>query len=138
MADNANKTRPTGDDVEAFVGSIADEQRRRDAQALLALMAEVTGEPAVLWGSSIVGFGSVHYRYATGREGDVPAVSFAPRKAQTTLYLTGMLDDYAAELAAIGPHTTGKGCLYLKRVDAADPAALRAIVERSWRAAAIA
>jgi hypothetical protein len=72
----------------------------------------------------------------TGREGDVPAVSFSPRKAQTSLYLTGVLDDYAAELAGLGPYTTGKGCLYVKRIDQADPAALRAIVERSWRAAA--
>jgi hypothetical protein len=136
MADNANKTVPTGAEVEAFVAGIADEQRRRDAQALVALMTEVTGQPAVMWGSAIVGFGSWHYKYATGREGDIPAVSFSPRKAQTTLYLLGELDDYAAELATLGPYTTGKGCLYLKRVDKADPVALRALVERSWRAAA--
>jgi hypothetical protein len=136
MADNANKTVPTGAEVEAFVAGIADEQRRRDAYALVELMSEVTGQPAVMWGTAIVGFGSWHYRYATGREGDIPAVSFSPRKAQTTLYLLGPLEDYAAELAALGPHTTGKGCLYLKRVDKADPAALRSLVERSWRAAA--
>jgi hypothetical protein len=137
MADDGNKTRATADDVAAFLGGIADEQRRRDAYALVELMGEVTGVPAVMWGTAIVGFGSVHYRYPTGREGDVPAVSFSPRKAQTSLYLTGVLDDYAAELAALGPHTTGKGCLYVKRIDQADPAALRAIVERSWRAAAV-
>lgn len=133
MAKYTNKTRPTGDDVAAFVAGIADEQRRRDAEALVALMSEVTGEPPAMWGSSIIGFGSRHYRYASGHEGDVAAVSFAPRKAQTTLYLLGHLGDYAADLARLGPHTTGKGCLYLKSVDRADPAALRAIVERSAR-----
>ena len=135
MADSGNKTRPTDGDVRAFLDSIRDEQRRRDADLLVDLMSEVTGEPAVLWGSSIIGFGSHHYRHDSGREGDVPAVSFAPRKAQTVLYLTGGLEQLADLLPRLGRHQTGKGCLYLKKVDAADPDALREAIVRSVRAA---
>ena len=122
-------------DVRAFLGSIEDGRRRHDALLLVDLIGEVTGEPPAMWGSSIIGFGSRHYQYASGREGDVAAVGFSPRKAQTVLYLTGALDDYADQLAKVGPHKTGKGCLYLKRVDEADSAALRAIVARSYRTA---
>lgn len=129
MADN--KTAATDGDVGAFLDAIPDEQRRGDARLLAGLMGEVTKLPAVLWGRSIVGFGSRHYRYDSGREGDMPAMSFAPRKAATVLYLTGALDDYADLLARLGPHKAGKGCLYLKRVDQADPQALRDIITRS-------
>ena len=118
-------------DVEVFLESIGDDRRRQDARLLVALMGEVTGEPAAMWGSSIVGFGARHYRYESGRQGDVAAVGFAPRKAQTVLYLTGDLEAYADLFERLGPHTHGKGCLYLKRVDQADQAALREIVARS-------
>jgi uncharacterized protein DUF1801 len=123
------------DEVNAFLDTIADEQRRADARLLAALMTEVTGEPAVLWGTSIVGFGSRHYKYESGREGDTMAVGFAPRKAQSVLYVTGYLDGYADLLAKLGPHTAGKGCLYLKRVNQADQAVLREIIARSYQAA---
>ena len=95
-------------------------------------MGAVTGQPAVLWGLVIVGFGSRHYRYESGRAGDVPAVSFSPRKAQTVLYLSGGLELYQDLLGRIGPHTTGKSCLYLKRVGDADDAVLREIAGRSF------
>ena len=94
MARSESKTIPTGGDVHAFIAAVPDEQRRRDAQLLAELFAQVTGEPPVLWGTAIVGFGSRHYRYDSGREGDVPAVSFSPRKAQTVLYLTEALAEY--------------------------------------------
>lgn len=136
MADGSNKTVPTGDDVAAFLAGIAHEQRRSDANLLVALMGEITGQPPVMWGSSIVGFGSRHYRYESGREGDTPAVGLSPRKAYTAVYLTGSLDGYADLLAGLGPHQTGKGCLYLTRVDQADATALRSIIDRSYRAAA--
>jgi Domain of unknown function (DU1801) len=132
----ANKTTATDGDPGAFLGTIADEQRRKDAHLLVDLMREVTGQPPVLWGRSIIGFGSRHYRYDSGHEGDTAAVGFAPRKAQSVLYLTGDLGGYEELLARLGPHTTGKGCLYLKRVDQADQQALRDIVDRSYRAAA--
>ena len=85
MARSQSKTTPTGADVYAFIAAVPDEQRRRDAQLLAELFARVTGESPVLWGTSIVGFGSRHYRYDSGREGDVPAVSFSPRKTQTAV-----------------------------------------------------
>ena len=87
------------------------------------------------WGTSIVGFGPRHYRYDSGREGDVPAVSFSPRKAQTALYLTGPLADYEDLLSRLGPYQTGKGCLYPKKVDQVDIAALQEIARGSYRAA---
>ncbi|GAA3048823.1 DUF1801 domain-containing protein [Actinokineospora globicatena] len=126
---------PTTSDVPEFLTTIPDARRRADAESLVALMTEVTSHPAVLWGTSIIGFGSRHYRYETGTEGVTVAVGFSPRKAQTVLYLTGSLDDYADLLTTLGKHSTGKSCLYLKRVDEADPTALRAIIARSYRAA---
>lgn len=137
MADrSANKTVATGGDVTAFIDSVADEQRRRDARLLIEVMREVTGEPPVLWGASIVGFGSRHYRYASGHEGDTAAIGFSPRKAHSVLYLTGGMDEYADLLERLGQHGCGKGCLYLKRVDEADATALREIIARSHRLAA--
>ncbi len=135
MADSGNKTVPTAGDVGAFLDTIADDQRRGDARRLVDLMREATGQPAVLWGSAILGFGSRHYRYPSGREGDTIAVGFSPRKAQTAVYLTGPLEDYADLLDKLGPHQTAKGCLYLKRVDQVDAAVLGDIVRRSYQAA---
>jgi hypothetical protein len=134
MADSGNKTTANSGDVGAFVASVADEQRRSDARQLVDLMGEATGQPAVLWGSSIIGFGSRHYQYESGREGDTVAVGFSPRKAQTAIYLTGQLEEYADLLDQLGPHSTGKGCLYVKRLDQVDAATLRAIVKRSYDA----
>ena len=131
MADT-NLTVPGDGDVGVFVDGVADERRRADARHLVELMGTVTGQPAVMWGRAIIGFGSRHYRYESGREGDMPAVSFSPRKAQTVLYLTGGLEAYRDLLDRLGPHTTSKGCLYLKRVGDADDAVLREIVGRSF------
>jgi Domain of unknown function (DU1801) len=135
VADGSNKTAPTDGDVSVFLNAITDDQRRRDAQLLLDVMGQVTGQPPVMWGTSIVGFGSRHYRYASGRTGDVAAVGFSPRRAQTVLYLTGGLEEYEDLQSGLGQHQIGKGCLYLKRVDQADADALRAIVARSYRSA---
>jgi hypothetical protein len=135
VADGSNKTTATDGDVGVFLNAITDNQRRRDAQLLVNVMREVTGQPPVMWGASIVGFGSRHYRYASGREGDVAAVGFSPRKAQTVLYLTGGLEEYEDLFSRLGEHQTGKGCLYLKRVNQADADVLRAIVARSYRSA---
>ena len=127
-----NQTTAGDGDVGAFVDGVADERRRDDARHLVALMGAVTGQPAVLWGRAIIGFGSRHYRYESGREGDVPAVSFSPRKAQTVLYLSGGLEAYQDLLDRLGPHTTSKGCLYLQRVGDADETVLRELVGRSF------
>lgn len=123
------------DDVAAFLATVPDQRRRTDAGALVGLMADATGEAPAMWGSSIVGFGSYHYRYHTGREGDTVAVGFSPRKSALTLYVCAYLDRYADLLAGLGTHTLGKGCLYIKRLADVDTHVLAQIVARSHRLA---
>ena len=124
----------TGASVRSFVDAVPGDVRRRDAETLLDLMTRVTGETPRMWGTSIVGFGEYHYRYATGREGDAPAAAFSPRKAATTVYLADSLERYADSLARLGPHTTGVGCLYLKDLSAVDLEVLESLVGSSYRA----
>ena len=127
------KTRPTDADVGAFLESVADERRRDDAKAVCRLMQEVTGEEPVLWGTGIVGFGSVRLRYASGRELDWPVTGFSPRKTATTVYLMDGFEERSDLLARLGPHSTGKSCLYLKRLSDVDLAVLRELVAESVR-----
>ena len=122
--------------MDAFLETIPDERRRADARLLIELMTEGTGQEPAAWPYKIIGFGKYHYKYDSGREGDTIAVGFAPRKGQTVVYVTGYLDDYADLLARLGPHTRGKGCLYLKSVADVDTTVLREIVARSYRTAA--
>ncbi|MGA7148329.1 MAG: DUF1801 domain-containing protein [Microbacterium sp.] len=121
----------TGGSVAAFIAGVTPAKRQRDAETMVALMREITGREPELWGT-IVGFGSCHYRYPTGTEGDVPIAAFAPRKQATTVYL---LDTGAHEedLAALGPHETGAGCLYLKDLEAVDTAVLRRMIAEDHR-----
>ena len=125
------KTRPGDASLESFVASIADESRRQDSRALLELMSEVTGESPRMWGENIVGFGSYHYRYESGREGDWFLAGFSPRKQNLTVYLMSGFDGYGQLLARLGKHKTGKACLYLKRLDDVDRDVLRELVRRS-------
>jgi hypothetical protein len=126
--------RPDEASVAEFLARVPDEHRRDDARRLCAMMQEITGEPPVMWGASIVGFGSYHYRYASGHEGDAPLAGFAPRRQHLVVYLVGGLEDrYRAVLARLGPHKTGRGCLYLKRLDDVDHDALRELIGRSVR-----
>jgi hypothetical protein len=127
---------PTTVDVDGFIDHVTNETRRTDARALCELMSSVTGEPPVLWGSSIVGFGSYHYRYESGRTGDAPLAGFSPRKPALVVYLVGGFEDrYPELLEHLGPHTAGKACLYLKRLADVDLDVLRQLVERSVRVA---
>ena len=96
-------------------------------------MAEETGEPPRMWGASIVGFGSYHYAYASGREGDWMALGFSPRKANLTLYLMDGFGGYGELLDRLGKHSTGKSCLYIKRLSDVDVDVLREMVRRSYR-----
>lgn len=134
MTDHGDRTtRPTDADVEAYLASVTDDRRRADAEEALALMREVTGAEPRMWGTSLIGFGRQPYRTADGKEREWFAVGLAPRKAALTLYgLTyyGSNDDL---LARLGPHTTGKGCLYVKRLDAVDRDVLTELVARAWR-----
>ncbi len=125
------KTTAGGGDVQAFLEAVADEQRRADAKVVCDLMSETTGEPPVMWGDSIVGFGSRHMRYATGREIDWMVIGFSPRKANLTLYLMEGYDGYGEQLARLGKFSTGKSCLYIKRLSDVDMDVLRELVTSS-------
>lgn len=111
----ANKTVETGADVAAFVDGIADAGQQADAALLIEVLARASGEPPKMWGPSIIGFGTHRYRYESGREGEICRVGFSPRKGKTVIYGMGV-QDHADILARLGKHTTGKGCLYLKRL----------------------
>lgn len=133
-----NKTKPTEHSVSGFLAQIADPKRRADADRLVALMSSAAEAPATLWGPAIVGFGSYHYRYESGREGDSPIVAFSPRKDEFSLYLNGIHSDTVAEqsialLARLGKHRQGKGCLYVKRLADIDEAALSELIALSLR-----
>jgi Domain of unknown function (DU1801) len=125
------KTTRNDADVGAFLASIPDETRRGDGLEICALMEEVTGEPPAMWGSSIVGFGQYRYVSGSGREADWFLTGFSPRKQSLTLYVMDGFGDYATLLGRLGPHRTGKACLYLKRLSDADPEVLRTLIERS-------
>lgn len=125
------KTKRNDASVEVFLDGIADEAKRRDSYAILAMMQEVTGVEAKMWGDSIVGFGSYHYKYASGREADWPLVGFSPRKQNLTLYIMSGFEQYDELLQRLGKHSTGKACLYVKRLADVDPAVLQELVKLS-------
>jgi hypothetical protein len=130
----SQKMIPVGDDPGAFLAAVPDEARREDARTLCRLLADWTGETPAMWGTSIVGFGSYHYRYDSGHEGTAALVGFSPRKAHLVLYLVGgVTDRYSKLLERLGPHKTGKGCVYLKRLNDVDREVLRELVERTLR-----
>ncbi|MFJ2297753.1 DUF1801 domain-containing protein [Oerskovia paurometabola] len=129
-----NKTRPHDGDVDAFLATVTHAVRRRDADTLLALMQRVTGEPPVMWGPSIIGFGQYHYEYASGRQGDAGAAGFSPRKAASTVYLPDGTGAHEDLLARLGPRTTGLVCVYLKDLSTNDLGVLEEIVRRSYEA----
>lgn len=130
------KTKPTEQSVEAFLEGIADPQQRADSQAIARMMQEVSGAAPRMWGAAIVGYGDRHYQYASGRSGDWFVIGFSPRKQNLTIYAYGYLEQYADLLARLGKHTTGKGCLYIKRLAAVDQGVLRALLEESVARAA--
>ncbi|MFO7610134.1 MAG: DUF1801 domain-containing protein [Candidatus Krumholzibacteriia bacterium] len=122
------KTKPTTASVTAYLNAIEDESRRRDCKALAALMRKVTGCRARMWGESIVGFGSYHYKYASGHEGDSCLLGFSSRKGDISVYLVPGWEDAAPLLARLGKHRMGKGCLYLKRLDGVEMGVLEELL----------
>jgi hypothetical protein len=136
MAKTENKTQVTAVSPAAFIAAVPDAGRRADAQTLAKLMQAATGEPPKMWGPSIVGFGSHHYVYESGREGDTPVVSFSPRKAQTVLYGLRGFDGVEALLAKLGKHKTEGGCIYVKSLADVDLTVLETIIKKSAAARA--
>jgi hypothetical protein len=125
------KTKPTDVPVADFIASVPDARRREEAEALCALMTEITGEPPVMWGPSIVGFGSYTYVNTTNKPVDWPIIGFSPRKAKLTLYMMPGFEAQAELMARLGKHTTGVSCLYLNRLSDADPEVLKELATRS-------
>ena len=125
------KTRPTEANVSEFLESIENERRKLDAYVLLGLLEELTSEKPVLWGPSIIGFGSYHYKYASGREGDWFRVGFSPRKRAFTVYIRPTVEHYNHMLKDLGKHRTGKGCLYINKLEDVDIGVLEKILLES-------
>lgn len=126
-----NKTQPTNQKVSAFIAAIEDTQKRADCKALLKLMREVTGQPATMWGPSIVGFGNYHYKYASGREGDHFLTGFSPRKQALTIYIINGFQPHARLMEKLGKFKTGRSCLYVKSLDDIDRSVLTSLVKAS-------
>jgi hypothetical protein len=129
------KTQKGDGSVDAFLASIDDDRKREDSKALVALMEKVTGEKPAMWGPSIIGFGDLHYKYETGREGDWFKVGFSPRKQNLTLYITDYIQKDDPLLAKLGKFTTGKACIYVKRLEDIDTGVLEDLLKRSYEAA---
>ncbi|MFE4542797.1 DUF1801 domain-containing protein [Arthrobacter sp. NPDC056727] len=128
-----NKTQVTGASADDFIAAVDHPVRRQDGRRLRVLMAELTGQEPEMWGPTIVGFGRVHYRYATGREGDTAAVGFSPRKASLSLYGLTNAPESAALLGRLGKHKTGAGCLYVTRLADVDEAVLAGLISLGYR-----
>ncbi len=128
----ANKTQATTASVEEHIAAIEDEVRRKDCEALVKLMSKVTKEPAVMWGSSIVGFGSYHYVYDSGREDDAPRAAFANRKGDISVYLMGATEEREELLARLGRHKMAKSCLYIRKLSDIDIKILEKLVASSY------
>ena len=127
----ANKTAPTDVSVASYLDAIPDAARRADCAVLADMMGRATGAPAVMWGAGIVGFGSYHYRYESGREGDFCTVGFSARKGDISLYLMDGFEGKDALLGRLGRHKTGKACLYLRTLADVDLAVLHELIEGS-------
>jgi hypothetical protein len=120
------KTKATGVSVDEFLDKVENPQRREDGRKVRAMMERLTGEPAAMWGPTIIGFGSYHYKYDSGHEGTMCRLGFSPRKAELVLYVLtdGAAEREEAQLARLGKHRTGKCCLYIKKLSDVDEAVL--------------
>jgi hypothetical protein len=127
-----NKTKPTAVSPAAFISKLPNAQRRKDAKQLVAMMRKASGKPPKMWGPSIIGFGSYHYVYDSGREGDICRIGFSPRKPGLVLYLMSALKQKTL-MSKLGKYSTGKGCLYIKTLDDIDPGVLRQIIAKSLK-----
>jgi hypothetical protein len=125
------KTKANQQSINAYLNTIEPQKKREDSFAILALMQEVSGEEPQMWGDKIVGFGHYQYKYASGREGEWFLAGFAPRKQNLTLYIMSGFDGYDELLSKLGKHSTGKSCLYIKKLEDIDPSILRQLIAQS-------
>ena len=131
MATNQNKTVPTAESAKQFIDSVDNEVKRNDSLTLLRMMSDITDRPPVMWGSSLIGFGTYHYKYASGREGDFFLTGFSPRKQALTIYIMPGFSEYEEILGKLGKYKTGKSCLYVKKLDDIDCDLLRELITKS-------
>jgi hypothetical protein len=130
----AIKTQPTKISATEYINSVDDEQKRKDSKKLLKLMKEVTGEKPVMWGTSLIGYGSYHYKSERStQEGDWPLTGFSPRKQNMTVYIMPGFERYDALMKKLGKYKTGKSCLYFKKLDDIDEGVLRELVSESYQ-----
>lgn len=125
------KTKRNKGNVDAFLKGVTDEVKRQDSFTILELMKQITGKEPEMWGDSIVGFGSYHYKYASGREADWFLTGFSPRVQNLTLYIMSGFDEYDQLLSKLGKHSTGKSCLYIKRLEDVNMDVLKDLVKKS-------
>jgi len=125
------KTQPNNQSVEDFLNRVENDTKREDSFFILELMKQVTGSDPIMWGDSIIGFGTYHYKYASGREGEWFLTGFSPRVQNLTLYIMSGFDEYDDLLGKLGKHSTGKSCLYVKRLENIDLDVLKELVEKS-------
>jgi len=125
------KTQPNDVDVGAFLDDVADESRREDARNVCEMMQKITGREPVLWGTSIIGFGTYTYRYASGKTGDWPLTGVSPRKQALTIYVMSGFTEYDSLLEQLGPHKTGRSCLYIRNLDKVDQKVLARLIRKS-------
>lgn len=125
------KTKPTTESVQDFLDRISDPERRQDCFAVAKVMEEITGEKPKMWGPSIVGFGTYHYKYASGREGDWPVTGFSPRKKDLTLYIMMGFEKHDELMKQLGKHSVGKSCLYIKRLSDIHVPTLKKLIKAS-------
>lgn len=128
-----NKTQPNRTGVKKFLDAVTPIKRREDGLRLLEIMTDVTGEKPKMWGTSIVGFGSYHYKYDSGREGDGPMTGFSPRKTALSVYIMGGFPRHDALVEKLGKCKTGKSCLYINKLDDVDEKVLRQLIKASWK-----
>lgn len=132
MAKAKNKTVETDASVNGFLDAVDDEEKRNASLKIAHMMAKITGEPAKMWGPSIIGFGTYHYKYDSGREGDFLKIGFSPRKTNLTLYIMPGFDRYAELMEKLGKYKTGKSCLYVKKLEDIDWSVLEELCELSY------
>lgn len=125
------KTKPTKASVKEFLNQISDKERRDDCFAVAKIMEEITGDKPKMWGPSIVGFGTYHYKYASGNEGDWPVAAFSPRKKDLTVYLMVGFEKHTELMQKLGKHSTGKSCLYIKRLSDVHVPTLKKLIKKS-------
>lgn len=126
------KTQANKASVIEFIDSVEHKKRQQDAKIILKLMSDITGEEPQMWGSSIIGFGSYHYRYASGREGDWMRIGFSPRKQNMSLYIMNGFKEYSQLLDSLGKHKTGKSCLYINKLEDIDIEVLKQMIHHSY------